>query len=222
MVLHDIVTVGTLALLEGLLSADNALVLAIQVRHLPTVQRAQALRYGLLGAFVFRFLCLLAASTLIHAWYFKATGAAYLLYIGVAHLLLSHAAHDAEKKAAAHASFWKTVLLVELTDLAFSVDSILAAVAMSDKLWVIYCGGIAGIVAMRFVANAFITLMDKHPGLTTGAYLLVTWIGCKLAIGAAGMAMHQSWHLPEWIFWLGMGALFFGSLLWKPQRPSRP
>ncbi|MBI4223450.1 MAG: hypothetical protein HY609_00815, partial [Deltaproteobacteria bacterium] len=80
---EDILTVGTLVVLEGLLSADNALVLAILVKHLPGEQRKKALRYGIVGALVFRLFCILVATWLIHAWYFKAAGAAYLIYISL-------------------------------------------------------------------------------------------------------------------------------------------
>ena len=50
--------IGTLVIMEGLLSADNALVLAVMVRHLPFKQRKKALFYGLLGAYLFRFLAI--------------------------------------------------------------------------------------------------------------------------------------------------------------------
>ena len=47
-------TVLTLVILEGLLSGDNALVLAVMVRHLPREQQKRALRYGIWGAFGFQ------------------------------------------------------------------------------------------------------------------------------------------------------------------------
>lgn len=229
---HDLATVGTLALLEGLLSADNALVLAVLVRHLPTHQRKKALRYGIWGAFGFRIICVLLATYLIQAWYFKAGGALYLLFIAVKHLLPG-ADHAAEGKRAKGYGFWKTVVAVELTDIVFSVDSIIAAVAMSPKLWVIYFGGVVGIIAMRFVAGVFLKLLERFPGLEKGAYLLVGWIGLKLAVSSWEEVAHLfgprwgwpparieqwTWHLDPALFWLVMAVIFFGSMLIRGRR----
>lgn len=227
MIWHDFATVGSLIALEGLLSADNALVLAILVRHLPGAQQRKALQYGIWGAFLFRFLCLLLASWLVRAWYFKVGGALYLLYIGISHLIRHDPEHHGEATAASRAGFWKTVAMVELTDLAFSIDSILAAVAMSDKMWVIYLGGISGIVTMRLVAGTFIQLLNRFPGLTVGAYLLVSWIGGKLLLEGWLMVAKQYdlepyvGEMSSGMFWVGMAGIFIGSLLWPQARKKR-
>lgn len=72
--------------IEGLLAADNALVLAIMVKHLPEEQRKKALFYGLAGAFVFRFGSLFAISFLVNVWQVQAIGALYLLFIAANHI----------------------------------------------------------------------------------------------------------------------------------------
>lgn len=232
--LNDLATVASLIVLEGLLSADNALVLAVLVRHLPKTQQKRALKWGLIGAFGFRLICVLLATWLLQMWYLKLGGAIYLLYIGISHIV--HPAHDDEAAAVRGRGFWGTVLAVELTDLVFSIDSILAAVALSDKLWVIYLGGIVGIVAMRFVAGGFLRLIDKFPGLTVGAYVLVTWIGVKLllegwedTLRTWGPRWHWSverieqlhWHMPSWFFWSGMATILAGSFLWQQRKGKR-
>lgn len=215
MLWEDILTVGTLVVLEGLLSADNALVLAVLVKHLPGGERKKALRYGIIGALVFRLICILIATWLIHAWYFKAAGAAYLIYICLNHLLCQKGA-KAQEKQAKKLSFWQTVAVVELTDIVFSVDSILAAVAISPKIWVVYLGGILGIVTMRFVAGIFLKLIDRFPGLEMGAYILVGWIGLKLALITAQEEIAGFPHLMSPIFfWIVMVVIFFGSMVWR-------
>lgn len=231
--LQDIATISSLIVLEGLLSADNALVLAVLVRHLPPAQQKRALKYGIIGAFVFRFICVLLASWVIQAWYIKFVGALYLLYIGIQHIL--HPSYEDEAASVRGRGFWATVMAVEMTDLVFSVDSILAAVAMSDKLWVIYLGGVLGIVAMRFVAGGFLKVIERFPGLTAGAYVLVTWIGVKLlvegweatayALGpgwgwTAEQIERYHWHMPSWLFWSGMALIIAGSMVWRKSRPS--
>lgn len=218
MLSENIATIATLALLEGLLSADNALVLAILVKHLPASQRKKALRYGLVGALVFRLICILIASWLIDAWYFKAVGAAYLLYISAKHLLSKNSSKETEK-GVKRLSFWKTVIVVELTDIVFAIDSILAAVALSPKIWVVYTGGILGVVAMRFVAGGFLKLLDQFPGLEKGAYILVGWIGLKLALLTCAEEISGFPHIMHpALFWSVMGIIFGGSFFLKPKK----
>lgn len=193
----DLLIVLVLVVLEGLLSCDNAVVLALLVKHLPPEQRGKALRYGIIGAYVFRIIAILLATWMMSKWYLKVLGGVYLLYMGISHFLKKKAS-DAEPAATAtegsgpgtttaHAkrwfglsAFWSTVVAVELTDIVFSVDSIAAAVALSDKIWVLILGGLLGILAMRFAAQGFVSLLQKFPGLETAAFAAVAFIGLKL------------------------------------------
>lgn len=194
--------------LEGLLAADNALVLAIMVRHLPEKQRKRALFYGLAGAFILRFGSLFVISFLVELWWIQALGAIYLLGIAIKNLYdrFKKKEPDADDvnlekaplKEASPKEFWLTVLKVEFADLAFAVDSILAAVALAVALpptglgeigsldagqfAVIFAGGMIGIIIMRFAANIFVGLLAKRPGLEVAAFLIVGWVGVKLAV----------------------------------------
>src|SRR5690625_4667889 len=185
--------------LEGLLAADNALVLAIMVKHLPEEQRKKALFYGLLGAFVLRFGSLFIISFLVDVWQVQAIGAAYLLFMSIKHLYdkLAHQETE-EKRKESKSSFWMTVVKVEFADLAFAVDSILAAVALAVALpgtelghigsldtgqfIVVFAGGMIGLIIMRFAANVFVDLLNKRPGLEVAAFVIVGWVGVKLAV----------------------------------------
>lgn len=193
--------------LEGLLAADNALVLAIMVKHLPEKQRKRALFYGLAGAFVLRFGSLFVISFLVDVWQVQAIGAAYLILIACKNLYdrfkskprdeaAAAVEGNAEKKAGS--GFWMTVVKVEFADLAFAVDSILAAVALAVALppsglgtigsldtgqfAVIFAGGMIGLIIMRFAANIFVDLLHKRPGLEVAAFLIVGWVGVKLTV----------------------------------------
>ena len=182
----DIVTVLLLVVLEGLLSADNALVLAILVLGLPRRDQRKALRYGIVGAFVFRILATLLAVHLLEVLWVKLIGAAYLLYLSWKHFF--GAMEQDEKRGTIRpatpmfglSAFWATVVKVELTDIVFAVDSILVAVAMSPKLWVIITGGILGIVMMRLVIGQLLTLVRRYPALVDGAFIIIAWVGVKL------------------------------------------
>lgn len=211
--LSDVPVVLFLVLLEGLLSADNALVLAIMVRGLPEEKQKKALFYGLFGAFVFRGIAILLAGTIIKFWWLQAVGALYLAYLPLKHFFGKSTEKEAKE---VNKSFWGTIIAVEITDISFAIDSVLAAVAMvkaSDKLWVVYVGAIIGIVLLRAAAGAFITLLTKFPNLDHVAYLLVGWVGVKLAMMAGhNLARAQDFafsipEMPAAVFWGVLAAI---------------
>jgi len=213
---HDLFLVGLLVFLEGILSVDNALVLAILAKHLPKDQQRKALTYGLVGAFVFRFLALFLVTSLVKWTWVKFVGGGYLLYIGIKHLIKGEDPAGEAGAKVAGAGFWKTVVVIELTDIAFAVDSILAAVALTNKLWVIFTGGVLGIILMRFAANAFIKLIERFPQLERTAYLLVTVIGTKVIVEGLrlpGIDFHSPSSVSFWAFWGTMAAcIIYGFL----------
>lgn len=188
--------------LEGLLAADNALVLAIMVKHLPEKERKKALFYGLAGAFIFRFASLFIISFLVDVWQVQAIGAAYLLFMAINHIVRKTVKKKTDKgdleKEKKKSGFWGTVFKVELADIAFAVDSILAAVALAVTLpntnlpqiggmdgghfLVIFAGGLIGLIVMRFAANIFVDLLHARPGLEIAAFLIVGWVGVKLTV----------------------------------------
>ena len=186
----DLLVVAVLIVLEGLLSCDNAVVLALLVKHLPPEQRGHALRYGIIGAYVFRIIALLLATWIMSKWYLKVAGGAYLVWMAVSHFHqhYKHINQDPEvfikpqRRFLWLTPFWSTVVAVELTDIVFSVDSIAAAVALSSKLWVLIVGGLLGILAMRYAAQGFVSLLQRFPHLENAAFLAVAFIGLKLLV----------------------------------------
>lgn len=230
-----------LIFLEGLLAADNAVVMAVMVKHLPKEQQKKALFYGLFGAFLFRFIALFLITFLAKYWQIQALGAAYLLFISIKHLYDNHFKKEetdengdaVEKKGS---GFWMTVLKVELADIAFAIDSMLAAVAIAITLphigdydigginagpfAVMFLGGFIGLVIMRFAAQMFVKLLNDYPTLETTAFLIVGWVGVKLAVLALGhekLAIIDT-HFPHsttWkvIFWVVLLGLAIGGYL---------
>jgi YkoY family integral membrane protein len=198
----DGLSILTLALLECLLSVDNTLVLAILVRTLPTEQRRRALTYGIVGAFVFRLLALALAGWLRGFALFMLVGGGYLIYLAMKHMFFpSGTAQHHDSAKAAGRNFWKVVAAVELTDIAFSIDSITTAVAMSEKLVIIWFGGIIGIIALRYAASFFVDILDRYPALEELAYQLVFFIGIKLTMEGFHLKMETM------VFWLMMGVI---------------
>ncbi|WOV85111.1 TerC family protein [Sporosarcina jeotgali] len=227
-----------LIVLEGLLAADNAVVMAVMVKHLPKLQQQKALFYGLLGAFVFRFAALFFITYLVNYWEIQALGAIYLLYISMKNIYdqRHHKSENPTKKKRKESGFWFTVLKVELADIAFALDSMLAAVALAVTLpelgnfhigginggqfTVMLIGGIIGLILIRFAARQFVTLLEKYPALETAAFLIVGWVGVKLAVMTLA---HPNVHIIDtefphstvWklIFWTVLAAIAIGGYL---------
>lgn len=178
-----------LVLSEGLLSFDNALVLAVMVSHLPrdTTYRLGpfemsiqqwALTAGLLGAYLFRAIAIILGTYLIQFWFLQLMGGGYLLWLAYEHFFVSN---EPDSRSQAYGKgFWATVIKVEMMDIAFSIDSILAALGISKKVWVILLGGMIGILCMRLVAGVFINLIRRFPLFKHTGYVLIALIGYRL------------------------------------------
>lgn len=195
-----------LIFLEGILSIDNAAILGAMVTSLPEhdpipwpkalrgighsldkmlgPQRIAALRVGLIGAYAGRGIMLLLASLIISNPWLKLIGAAYLIHLSLDDLSAHGYAGegDEDTRPVKPKTFWATVLSVELMDLAFSLDNVVAAVSLSDKLWVVMLGVAIGILVMRFAAGIFSYVVEREPILKTAAYILVFNIGVELLL----------------------------------------
>jgi len=192
--LSAVLVIGNLVLIESLLSVDNAAVLATMVLELPKNQRKKALSYGIIGAYVFRGLCLLFAAYIIKIWWLKPIGGVYLLYLLINYIIKKRSVSPKEgsinkdknplyRKIVGKAGvFWSTIVLVELMDLAFSIDNVFAAVAFSKNILIILLGVFIGILAMRFVTGGFVKLMEKFPFLEDCAFVVIGILGIKLSM----------------------------------------
>jgi tellurite resistance protein TerC len=204
--------------LEGILSIDNAAVLGAMVSHLPRDepvpwpsflrflqrpihrllggQRLAALKVGLLGAYLGRGSMLFIASWVVRNRWLLLLGGLYLIKLAADHLgdlgpgAAGEAAHEAggDLLRRGERSFWSVVLAVELADLAFSLDNVVAAVALSRELWVVFTGVALGIITMRFAAGIFVWMIQRYPVLEAAAYLLVLNIGLELLL-------EDLWHI---------------------------
>jgi YkoY family integral membrane protein len=207
----DIPRLFTLAFLEILLSSDNALVLAALTRSLPPPSRRKALFIGVASSFVLRGIALASIATLLKYAWIELAGAGYLLYLSVHYFLKKAKAPQSPIQY----SFWKTVFLIELFDLLFALDSIIAGVAFIDntssKLWIVYTGGMIGLLGMRYAASLFSQLIDRFPRLETSAYLMVGWIGVKLAFSSL------SYPLSPLLFWPPIAFFFLFGFLKRNQ-----
>lgn len=208
--------IGTLVLMEGLLSADNALVLAVMVRHLPEKQRKKALFYGLIGAYLFRFIAIGMGVFLIKLWWVKVIGAAYLAWLSYKYFRDKRKENGEEEEQGLSQNsilirmfgpLWGTVVTVELMDIAFSVDSVIAAFGVSDKVWVLLLGGMLGVLMMRGVASVFLKLINRIPELESAAYVLIAFIAFKMLLTVFHI------HISHTVFFLVIFFIFAGTIL---------
>lgn len=222
----DFLTIGLLVVLEALLSADNAMVLAILVLGLPRTEQRKALRYGIVGAFTFRIAATLLAVYLKDIQFVLLIGAAYLLWLPFQHFT-GHT-EGTDRRAPRPATswlglspFWSTVAKVELTDIVFAIDSILVAVALSDKTWVIVTGGLLGVIAMRAVIGQLLALVTRYPTLVDGAFVIIGWVAIKLIFEFLHSAGWVHFEIPKWLS-LGLIAVIFAVSMFLARRRDAP
>jgi len=193
--------------LEVVLSADNAIALAAIAQGLatPKLQR-QALNLGLLVAFVLRVLLILSATWVVRFWQFELLGALYLLW-----LVFQYFTSDEDKKngeAQHHGprfqSLWQAIPMIAVTDLAFSLDSVTTAIAISKEVLIVLAGGFIGVLSLRLLAGLFIRWLDEYTHLEDAGYVTVALVGLRLLVRVARPELVP----PEWLMVGAIAALF--------------
>lgn len=210
----------SLIVIEGLLSVDNALAIAAVAAQLPGKQRYRALKYGIVGAYVFRGLALGFAAFVIANPWLRLIGAAYLLYLMSSNL----GCDSAEEQGAeirAGPSFVATILRIELLDLSLSIDNVVAAVAFSSKLWIVCTGVFIGILTLRFLAGYCIRLLEIYPILGKTAFLLVGYVGVLLVAEEASRMMGGNLHVEATGKFVGIVVIIAVTLVYSQFRAVR-
>lgn len=223
----DLVIIALLVVLEGLLSADNALVMAVMVLGLPPSQHRKVLSYGLVGAFAFRIIATVLAIYLMRLVFVKLLGGLYLLYLTYTHFARGGTAEERRTPPKARpafglSAFWATVIRIELVNLAFSIDSILVAVAMSPKMWVVVTGGILGIIAMRLVVGQLLRIIQKYPALVDGAFIIIGWVAVKLIIDYMHAMHWLAWEIPHNVEIIVVVAIFVAAYIYARAKGAQP
>ncbi|MFT8392506.1 MAG: TerC family protein [Liquorilactobacillus ghanensis] len=208
----DWMVILSLVLIECLLSVDNAIVLAAQTQVLPTKkQQEKSLFYGLWGAYIFRLLIIGIGTYLINFWEIKVLGAGYLLYLSISHFY--HRLHPEKPKNSSKkvgkkrkiSLFWSVVISIEMMDIVFSIDSVLASLAISNNPVIVLIGGMIGILCMRGIAEIIMRLMKLVPELEVMAYALIGLIAVKLFLSIPLIDI----EIPAGVF----AAIVFGAII---------
>ena len=233
-----LVLLPLLVALEVVLSADNAIALAAISRGLKDPGRqGQALNLGLALALVFRLGLIAAAEWVIDFWPLQLAAAGYLLWLAVTSLLPLWRREDAEAGSAAgsptpaadsseegltHAphnrGLASVIATLALTDLAFSLDSVAAAVAVSDRLVLVMAGAAIGVVALRLTAGLFIRWLAIFRHLEAAGYLAVGLVGVRLILRLVAPQLVP----PEWVLLAVVGVLFAWGFSVRKPAPAEP
>jgi YkoY family integral membrane protein len=191
----DFPTILSVIVLSSLLSLDNSLVVAAIADKLPRHQEQKAIVFGLAAGILFRLLALFAVGFIIQYPIVKVIGGLYLLYIAVKHFMPKgpETVHHAKEALGA------AIVAITLADMAFSVDNVVATIAMSPKLSVVLIGTIVGGIAMIFTTKLVLVLLKRYHLLEACAYAIVGFIGVVILLeevpGLLGMNLNI--HVPS-------------------------
>lgn len=206
--LDTLILLPVLISLEAVLSADNAIALAAIAQGLegPQLQR-RALNFGLVIAFCLRVILILTATWVLRFWQFELLGAAYLLW-----LVYQHFSPDEEDEPTEQShhhkprfgSLLQAIPMIALTDLAFSLDSVTTAIAVSRETWLVITGGLIGVIALRFMAGLFIRWLDEFTHLEDAGFVTVAFVGLRLLL----RVINDSFVPPEWLMFILIALVF--------------
>jgi YkoY family integral membrane protein len=194
-----------LVTLEAVLSADNAIALAAIAQGLEgqKLQR-QALNFGLVAAYVLRISLILTATWVIQFWQFELLGAAYLLWLTFSYFFSRDEQDESNHHGPKFTSFWQAIPMIALTDLAFSLDSVTTAIAVSERTWLVIIGGTIGVVTLRFLAGLFIRWLKEYVHLEDAGYITVGLVGLRLLLRVVAPSLVP----PQWALISAVALIF--------------
>jgi YkoY family integral membrane protein len=211
-----------LVALESVLSADNAIALAAIAQGISDhkLQRT-ALNIGLVFAYILRIILILSATWVVQFWEFELLGAAYLLWL-VWQYFSSNEGEDHHHSGFKFHSLWQAIPTIAITDLAFSLDSVTTAIAVSKETWLVIAGGTIGVITLRFLAGLFIKWLDEFSHLEDAGYITVALVGLRLLARAINESLLPDFNLvpPEWLMISAIGLVFIWGFSKKTNKIS--
>lgn len=193
-----------LIILEILLSADNAIALASLTKSLKNSEdRTRALNIGITISLILRIFLILLSAFLLKFLIIRILAGFYLIYLFFSNVILKgkNYSNDEIKKDNSNfnkINFIKVVALLSVTDLAFSIDSITTAVAISDQYILVVTGAVIGVIALRFTSEIFLRLIEYFTRLEMAGYIAILIIGSKLILNTIFVES----FLPDFYFYI--------------------
>ncbi len=211
---QELLTGASIVVVECLLSLDNALLLASVARSRlqDPAEQAQALIYGMWGAYAFRLLLILIGVEMFQNPWFRALCAVYLVRLGLSHLFAQTPKGRREVSGPSRlplSPFWATVVQLECLDLVFSIDSVSAALALSTSRWVLVVAAFVSVLSVRLAASALSKVLGRYPRLQPASMAIASLVGVHLLLGVGTLSIGSvSWtldyQLPKAVLFTGL------------------
>ena len=213
---------GTLTILELVLGIDNVIFISILAGKLPEDQQKRARFVGLSLALVMRMILLFSLSwvmgltaPIVSLWGYDLSGRDLILLIGGLFLIgkSTHEIHGSLEGEEGHAvsktysSFGSVIAQIAVLDIVFSLDSVITAIGMVDKIPVMIAAVIVSIIAMMIFAGTISEFVQKHPTIKMLALAFLLMIGFTLVVEGLHM------HIPKGYIYAAMAFSVFVEFL---------
>jgi predicted tellurium resistance membrane protein TerC len=212
-----ILSLISLTVLEIILGIDNLVFLAIVSQKLPAHQRKRARKIGLTFAWMTRLLLLASA-----IWITKLTaplfnlfgmdfsgrdlfliaGGLFLLAKATQEIHIELEPEDQALKKTTHSKvskFGLVIVQIALLDIVFSIDSVLTAIGLTQRFWLMAVAITIAIIAMLFASESLSRFIERHPTVKMLALSFLILIG--LVLIADGL----DFHIPRGYIYFAMG-----------------
>lgn len=187
----------TLVVLELVLGVDNIIFISILSGKLPPAEQPKARTAGIMAAVITRILLLLSLKWIIgleHPLFsfmgFEASGRDVIMFAGGLFLLWksTHEIHEklegvqGSATARITASFWGVVIQIMFLDIVFSLDSVITAVGMADRIEIMIAAVVVAAVVMVFTSGPLGNFVEQHPTVKMLALSFLLMIGFTLIV----------------------------------------
>lgn len=216
------IALATLTALEIVLGIDNIIFILILAGKLPRAQQPRARMIGLTVAMSTRLLLLLSLSwlmgltaTLFTAFAQDISGRDLILLAGGMFLLVKSTLeiHDKLEGEENHgmtssaASFWSVIIQIALIDIVFSLDSVITAIGMANRLIIMAIAVVLAVAVMMWTSGAISSFIERHPTIKVLALSFLLLIGVMLI--AEGLDL----HIPKGYIYFAMAFSVFVEMI---------
>jgi YjbE family integral membrane protein len=218
-----------IALIDLLLSGDNALVIALVCRRLSPLVRRQAVWLGTVAGVALRIGLTALAALILSLPLLKVVGAVLLVVIAIRLVIEPHARVEADAGGRRN-DLWTAVATILVADTVMSIDNILAVAAAAHGSYLLLSLGLLlSVPILVFGSQMLSGVLDRYPLLIAAGSALLGWVAGDMAIAdplvkgwIAAQPFAQSFHLAAAAPFIGAACvLCVGPLLRFRRRPVR-